>query len=159
MESSETAVRRATLNKTREDILEEIDIAQDRIRRYNRYIINSNREIEEKEQEINDSFLPPKKVRRYRQEIENKKESIVNFRRNIKTEEMRIKELSKSIKPVKSANAIKHNRSRSKSPSGSRSKSPSGSRSKSPSGNKSKKGGKKQRITKRKKSRRKHRKY
>ena len=147
MESTDTVVRIATLNKTREDILEEIDIAQDRIQRYNRYIINLNREIEGKEQEINDSILPPKKARRYRQEIEKKKESVVNFRRNIKTEETRIKELSRSIKPVKSANATKDNRSRSRS------------RSRSPKTSKSKKGGKKRRTTKRKKSRRKPRKY
>ena len=74
------------------------------------------------------------------------KESIGNFRRNIETEK-RIKELSKSIKPVKSAYFKKYNRSRSRS------------RSRSPSGNKSKKGGKKRRITKRKSSRRKHRKH
>ena len=49
---SESSIRRTTLNKTREDILEEIDIAEDRIRRYNRYIINSNREIEEKSKKL-----------------------------------------------------------------------------------------------------------
>ena len=63
MESSKTIVRRNTLNKTTEDILEEIDIAEDRIRRYNIYIINSNREIEDKTREINDSILPPRVVR------------------------------------------------------------------------------------------------
>ena len=140
---SESSVRRTTLNKTREDILEEIDIAEDRIRRYNRYIINSNREIEEKKQEINNLILPPKKVRRYQLEIEKKEESIRNFRRNIETEKTRIKELSGSIKPVKSANATKHNRQRSRS------------RSRSPKTSKSKKGGKKRRKTKRKRSSRK----
>jgi len=143
MESSKTIVRRNTLNKTTEDILEEIDIAEDRIRRYNIYIINSNREIEDKTREINDSILPPRVVRRFERDIQNKKESIGNFRRNIETEKTRIKELSKSIKPVKSANFKKYNRSRSRSPSS----------------NKSKKGGKKRRITKRKSSRRKHRKH
>ena len=147
MESSKTIVRRNTLNKTTEDILEEIDIAEDRIRRYNIYIINSNREIEDKTREINDSILPPRVVRRFERDIQNKKESIGNFRRNIETEKTRIKELSKSIKPVKSAYFKKYNRSRSRS------------RSRSPSGNKSKKGGKKRRITKRKSSRRKHRKH
>ena len=149
---SETGARRTTLNKTREDILEEIDIAEDRIRRYNRYIINLNREIEEKKQEINDSILPTKKVRRYQLEIEKKQESIRNFRRNIETEKTRIRELSRSIKPVKSANATKHNRSRSGSRSGSRSR----SRSRSPRTSKSKKGGKKRRKTKRKRSSRKY---
>jgi hypothetical protein len=149
---SESSIRRTTLNKTREDILEEIDIAEDRIRRYNRYIINSNREIEEKKQEINNLILPPKRVRRYKLEIEKKEESIRNFRRNIETEKTRIKKLSESIKPVKSANATKLNRQRSRSRSRSRSGSPRTS--------KSKKGGKKRRKTKRKRSsRRSSRKY
>ena len=70
MESSKTIVRRNTLNKTTEDILEEIDIAEDRIRRYNIYIINSNREIEDKTREINDSILPPRVVRRFERDIQ-----------------------------------------------------------------------------------------
>ena len=79
MESSKTIVRRNTLNKTTEDILEEIDIAEDRIRRYNIYIINSNREIEDKTREINDSILPPRVVRRFERDIQNKKEVLVIF--------------------------------------------------------------------------------
>lgn len=153
---SETSARRTTLNKTREDILEEINIAEDRIRRYNRYIINLNREIQEKKQEINDSILPPKKVRRYQLEIEKKEESIRNFRRNIETEKTRVRELSRSIKPIKSANATKDIRGSSSSSSRSRSRSRSRSPFRSPKTSKSKKGGKKRRRTKRKRSSRKY---
>ena len=97
MESSKTIARRTTLNKTREDILEEINIAEDRIRRYNIYIINLNREIEEKQQEINDSILPPKSVRRYQLEIEKKKKVFVIFVEILKLKKRVSRELSKNL--------------------------------------------------------------